>query len=118
MSVKTPNLREPVYHPPELRSPHIPVDNKIDIWAFGCILFEMGTQRAAFRGEEELRKFTAGTGSTLIFNFEYQGVDKKISASVRWMETVVQDIMQVNPKQRPSAESVLERLDTVFSKTK
>ena len=118
ITVKTPNLREPVYHAPELLSLHSTFDNKIDIWAFGCILFEMATQQAAFRGEGRIRKLKAGTGSTVIFTFDYGGVDKEISAAAKWTENLVQEMMQVDPDRRPSARSVLERIETFVPQRK
>ena len=111
MSVRTPNLREPVYHPPELRSQPSTFGNEIDMWAFGCILFEMVTQRAAFKGEEHIRKLKVGTKPPTTFNIDYRGVDREITRYVRWTEMLVEEIMQVDPKRRPFAESILRKLE-------
>ena len=50
-------LGSPGYMSPEARG--LPVDSRVDIWAFGCLLFEMVSGRAPFEGSTALELIAA-----------------------------------------------------------
>lgn len=111
MSGKSPNLNNSTYQARESTSENSAFKNKIDIWAFSCVLFEMATQRAAFCREEEIRRLKMGMGSTITFHFDYRGVNEKTLTAAMWTETLVQKTMTVDPEERPSAGWVLETIE-------
>jgi serine/threonine protein kinase len=101
-----------VYQAPEVLRQCQPFDNKIDSWAFGCVLLEMTTQRQAFNGEGAIQKFIAAPGSIAVFNLDYTKVDKETAICADWVEELVNELLQVDANERPSARSVLERIDS------
>lgn len=111
ISVKTPNIMAPVYRAPELVRQGQLFDNKIDIWAFGCVLFEMTTQRQAFSGEGEIRKFMRNPEEIKVFELDYRDVNEDIVMSAKWVEGLINEMLQVNSDRRPSADSVLKKID-------
>ena len=102
----------PVYRAPELVRQRQPFDNKIDIWAFGCVLLEMTTQRQAFRGEAEIRKFMAHPGEITVFELDYHEVNEDIVMSAKWVEGLINEMLQLDFNRRPSADFVLKKIDT------
>ena len=101
----------PVYRAPELIHQHQLFDNKIDVWAFGCVLLEMTTQRQAFRGEGEIRNFMAHPGEIEVFELDYRDVNEDIVMSAKWVEGLINEMLQVEFNRRPSADSVLKKID-------
>src|SRR4030095_16158706 len=69
------------------------VDRRTDIWAFGCVLYEMLTGRRAFGGEDVTDTLAAVVRSEPAWDALPDGV----SASVR---TFLRRCLQKNPKQR------------------
>ena len=115
ISVKTPDIMAPVYYAPELVRQRQSFDNKIDIWAFGCVLFEMTTRQQKFRGEGELRKYMVHPGEIMVFELDYCEVNDDIVTSVKWVEGLINEMLQVDFNRRPSADSVLKKMDTCVS---
>jgi len=72
------------------------VDTRTDIWAFGCVLYEMLVGRRAFDGE--------GEGDTLALGVEHDpdwaSLPTKLSPAVR---TYLQRCLQKDPRQRVQA---------------
>ena len=112
ISVKTPDIMAPVYRAPEILLQRQSFDNKIDIWAFGCVLFEMTTQRQTFRGEGELRNFMVHSKEIIVFELDYREVNEDIVASARRVEGLINEMLQVDFNRRPTADSVLRKMDT------
>ena len=76
----------------------------------------MATQRAAFQDEEELRKVKAGRGATLTFSSDFRDIDKDITTAVSATEILVQDLIEVDPQRRPSAEEASKRIECLIGK--
>ena len=47
------------YRAPELLSEHPTYTNKVDIWALGCILYELVTEKIAFKSDLEICEYSA-----------------------------------------------------------
>ncbi|MGH9716582.1 MAG: protein kinase domain-containing protein [Candidatus Acidiferrales bacterium] len=73
-----------------------PVDRRADIWAFGCVLFEMFTRKAPFRGET----VTDTLAAVLTKEPEWSQLPAKTPARVR---VLLQRCLQKDQKQRLQA---------------
>ena len=110
--MKIPDIMAPVYRAPELIPVRQSFDNKIDIWAFGCVLFEMTTQRHAFNGEGEIRTFMARPEEIKVFELDRGDVNEDMVPSAKLAEGLINEMLQVDFNRRPSADSVLKNIDT------
>ena len=70
-----------------------PVDRRTDIWAFGCVVYEMLTGRRAFEGES----VTETIGAVLHQEPDWSALDPKLPARIR---VVLQRCLQKDPRQR------------------
>jgi serine/threonine protein kinase len=111
ISMKTPDITAPVYRAPELIQ-HQNFDHKVDIWAFGCVLFEMITQRQAFGDEWEIRNFMAYPRKIKVFESDYPEDIVVISKSI---EGLINEMLQLKFNRRPSADSVLIKINGVLA---
>jgi len=103
----------PYYLSPEICE-NKPYNNKSDIWALGCILYEMAALKHAF---------VAGNMKNLIVKIirgSYPQLPSHYSSDLR---NLVQQLFKRNPKERPSINIILKRtfisnrIDKLLTKT-
>ncbi|KAM6923969.1 serine/threonine-protein kinase Nek3-like [Xenentodon cancila] len=96
----TTNSNETInYLPPELFT-NGTYDSKSDIWSLGCILYELCTKKPAFSAETTIRlmpKIIAGPCPTLPEDFSPE------------LRELLNDMLQKDPDERPTASDILER---------
>jgi serine/threonine protein kinase len=94
------------YRAPELLKEGGEYTQAVDIWAMGCILFEVATGRKAFPSEPELHQLTVSSLATpyssLIFD---ENAEIDLSRSVKAM-------LEMDALQRPSAIILYRRFAT------
>ena len=89
----------PYYLSPEICE-NKPYNNKSDLWAMGCVLYEMATLKHAFQ---------AGSMKNLILKIirgSYPPVHSRYSYDLRHLVTA---LLKRNPKERPSLDSILRK---------
>ncbi|KAM9346926.1 serine/threonine-protein kinase Nek5 [Symphorus nematophorus] len=89
----------PYYLSPEICE-NRPYNNKTDIWSLGCVLYELCTLRHPFEGSS-LRQLVSK-----ICRGRYNPVPTRYSYDLRLLLT---QLFKVNPRDRPSVNSVLKR---------
>ncbi|KAM6346570.1 serine/threonine-protein kinase Nek1 isoform 3-T5 [Podargus strigoides] len=89
----------PYYLSPELCR-NQPYNNKSDIWALGCVLYEMCTLKHAFE---------AGNMNNLVLKIIY-GPFPPVSTHYSYdLRNLLSQLFKRNPRNRPSVNSILER---------
>ena len=89
----------PYYLSPEICE-NKPYNNKSDLWAMGCVLYEMSTLKHAFK---------AGSMKNLILKIirgSYPPINSRYSYDLRNLVTA---LLKRNPKERPSLDSILRK---------
>ena len=89
----------PYYLSPEICE-NKPYNNKSDLWAMGCVLYEMATLKHAFQ---------AGSMKNLILKIirgSYPPIHSRYSYDLRNLVTA---LLRRNPKERPSLDSILRK---------
>ena len=86
--------------------------NKADIWALGCIVFELCAGRRPFADDFAVKKFEFELPTTsLPIQFKEGLSDEFCSVVTEWIHAM----LQRNPQDRPSAESLGKNLGTLFN---
>ena len=84
--------------------------NKVDIWAFGCIIFELVCSKPAFPGGDSqvwvYAKYPTDHPLDLQIAAENVPDDKKRE----WFSTSIQELLQLEPARRPSAKDICLRI--------
>uniref|UniRef100_A0A803XP59 non-specific serine/threonine protein kinase n=1 Tax=Meleagris gallopavo TaxID=9103 RepID=A0A803XP59_MELGA len=89
----------PYYVPPEIWE-SMPYNNKSDIWSLGCILYELCTLRHPFQAnswKHLILKICKGSYSPLPAHYSYE------------LHYLIKQMFKRNPKNRPSATTILAR---------
>jgi serine/threonine protein kinase len=92
----------PGYLAPELLTPG-PYDQAVDIWALGCILYELSLHRPAFADDVELLDF--------VENMRYLD----LSLTVQSVAGSINLMLQIAPDKRPSAGELHARFKGLSS---
>lgn len=92
-------IGSPFYISPEICE-NKPYDKKSDIWALGCVLYELSTLKYAFVAKN--MKFLL----TRIITGVYSPVPNYVSAQIRNLISV---LLKPNPKDRPTAAAILKK---------
>ena len=87
----------PYYASPEVWKDS-PYDNKSDIWSLGCVLYEMITLKPPFRAQDMEGLYKR------VIKGQYNKIPDRFSND---LFQIVQFLLQVNPKSRPSCEQIL-----------
>lgn len=77
---------------------------KVDIWGLGCILYELACFKKAFSGYGSIREYATSGNSFVIpvLPFDkYSGI---------LLADMIHDFLTPDPKQRPSASTILQGL--------
>ncbi|NWI14786.1 NEK1 kinase, partial [Crypturellus soui] len=89
----------PYYLSPEICQ-NKPYNNKSDIWALGCVLYEMCTLKHAFE---------AGNMKNLVLKI-ISGTFPPVSAHYSYdLRNLLSQLFKMNPRDRPSVNSILEK---------
>lgn len=89
----------PYYVPPEIWE-NMPYNNKSDIWSLGCILYELCTLRHPFQAnswKHLILKVCKGSYNPLPSHYSYE------------LHYLIKQMFKRNPKNRPSATTILAR---------
>ena len=91
-----------MYRPPEMVDEYgsLPVNEKVDIWALGCILYAILFKQQPF---QDAQKLTIIKGDYYIPK-EAKNYSEKIFDFIRWMLTP-------DPRQRPSAKDIIQSIN-------
>ena len=95
----------PYYASPEVWSDK-PYDYKSDLWSVGAVIYELCTLKPPFKGtslQELYRNIMRGDNNLLIIGV-YDPIPKMYSKE---LSTVISNILQVNPNNRPNCDQVL-----------
>ena len=87
----------PYYASPEVWNDS-PYDNKSDIWSLGCVLYEMITLKPPFRAQDMEGLYKR------VIKGQYSRIPERFSND---LFQIIQFLLQVNPKLRPSCEQIL-----------
>jgi serine/threonine protein kinase len=80
--------------------------NKVDIWALGCILYELVAQRLAFPNDFVILQYSLSLAKLDLPEFS----DAYTEQSKCVLATLIRAMLQVDETIRPSAKSILEAL--------
>jgi serine/threonine protein kinase len=97
----------PGYRAPELLLPGRTFNKKTDIWALGCIVFDLFTGRRAFREDHDVWEYKKSTSSLELF------LDERFSGPLQeTITTNVHEMLHRDQSLRPDAHQVLKRFPT------
>lgn len=89
------------YRAPELLREDSKYNNKVDIWAIGCIVYELATQQMAFRNDFDTREAAS------LSEFKTILPEAVIDESPRRLiSRLVNTCLNVEPKERPTAKTI------------
>jgi serine/threonine protein kinase len=78
--------------------------NKVDIWALGCIIYELATGKKAFEGNETTLRFGLSKSSFPRQRFPFDG------ASADFLFKLIEKMLTIDKKARPGAAEILAEL--------
>lgn len=91
----------PSYRAPEVLAEPASFTNKVDIWALGCILFELGTLKRAFEGDLAVLEYNSCPESQLDIPWSL-----KRDAFKFYFGLTINQLLDNNPQKRPPSREL------------
>ena len=102
---------------PSYRSPELIEDfkytNKVDIWAIGCILYELIFKKRAFSGDTAVLRYFDKfklTGTLIVLPFEHDTIPDE--ARKAFLAKIILEMLDMDDTRRPSAEQLYKKFIT------
>lgn len=93
------------YRAPELLQEQSKYNNKVDIWAMGCIFYELVTQQTAFRDDYETREWSFSNQEKMIpLDIVLDETSKNV------ISQLINQCLNPEPKERPTTKSICRLL--------
>jgi NIMA (never in mitosis gene a)-related kinase 8 len=106
-----------VHGTPSYRSPELIDDlkytNKVDIWAIGCILYELIFMKKAFSGDAAVLRYFdhfKSTGALIPLPFENNTIPDE--ARKVFLTKVILEMLNIDDSRRPSSEKLYTKFIT------
>ena len=96
---------KPCYRAPELLSEQSGYNNKVDIWALGCILCELITRKKTFSGDYPVLQYALASKDELSRLLDVQTEEVRMIMEALF----IANLLYLDPRKRPSAKH-LQRL--------
>ena len=100
----------PGYKSPELIQKHATYNNKVDIWALGCILFELATGRKAFHNDSGVMLYAQSNGRSARPEFPALSVTQRCRT---YLEELTFSMLAIEPNHRPKARDMVEAVESL-----
>lgn len=97
------------YRAPELLNELRTFSDKVDIWALGCILFELSVKKKAFSSDWDIHEHA--TRKHKLFIVLPESIE---SPARKFLKNLIHEMLKINSKQRPTA-SELHRSFNILS---
>lgn len=111
----TPNSGTPNYRPPEILESEINYDEKVDMWAMGCIVYEWLEHNILFRGSNEntLLERIHNWMSSKVENINnlIKNARNLEKPNIKYVQNIMNVLLLVDPKSRASAIECLKLLN-------
>jgi len=78
--------------------------SKVDIWALGCVMYELCTGKRAF--ENDFAVYMSAQNPCLYLAVYMDRVDENTNAEVQF---IIQQMLESNPTNRPTADDLVTR---------
>ena len=102
---------------PSYRSPELIEDfkytNKVDIWAIGCILYELIFKKKAFSGDGAVLRYFdnfRATGTLLVLPFDNDTIPDE--ARKTFLANIILEMLDIDDTRRPGAWNLYEKFIT------
>jgi serine/threonine protein kinase len=95
------------YRAPELIKDDSTFNNKVDIWALGCITYELATRRKAFDSDWNIMAFVSGGGLSSRPELEPTSLDDR---SKFYLQEIINSMLAIELWKRPSASDLLKAM--------
>src|ERR1700736_3080424 len=91
------------YRAPEILAMSPKFTQKVDLWALGCIVYELVTCEKLFHGDHEIMRYAADERVLEMPIFPFSKSDNFC------LLDLIRDLLSVDPNNRGSAEALIER---------
>ena len=98
------------YRSPELTTSPGTFNNKVDIWALGCVLFELAARKKAFDNDWRIMEYAQSAGRSSRPEFPPLSVTQRCQT---YLQELAFSMLSIKASDRPNARSVLEAVKSL-----
>ena len=88
--------------------------NKVDVWALGCIFFEVVVRERAFSSDSVVQKYPQEVREGRLLDIAFDPSTVPDSARQTFISETIYSMLEIDPNQRPRASHLLENFKSSF----